>query len=85
MIIEIMVKIDIDNSNNDSEIAINNLDVNFHLVSFDNSSNISGVNSFDHIESNSIDDCNYNNFANINNFIIFLTRLVIPITFLLIN
>lgn len=85
MIIEMMVKIDIDNANNDGEIAVNNLDVNFHLVSFDNSNNISGVNSYDHIESSNIDDCNDNNFSNINNFIIFLTRLVIPITFLLIN
>lgn len=54
----IMVKISINNSNNDSDAAINDYDVNGTSISnsFSNSNNICGVNSYDGIESNNIDD-----------------------------
>ena len=47
----IMVKIDINNSNNDSDTAIDNLDVNGISIShsFNNFNNISGINCYDHI------------------------------------
>lgn len=53
-----MVKININNSNNDSGAAINDYDVNGTSISnsFSNPNNICGVNSYDRIESNNIDD-----------------------------